>query len=96
MQDEELLENTDYELKLFNNNRAKFNLPELIKLRSTSSNEGSTELNVLLLSKQLDTDPSQVLFNQVLDALIFNMTDNKTSLLKKQKSAEKNPANKLI
>ena len=76
MQDKDVLSDEDYQLQLFDNKHLKFNLPSIVKERSETSTGGLTELNVLLLSKQVDTDPSQVLFNQVLDGIILTMTDS--------------------
>ena len=41
-----------------------------------------------LLSKTVDTDPSQVLYSQVLDGLISNMSNKHNSIFKKQKSTK--------
>ena len=89
MKDDQLLDNDGYEFKLYDNPNFKFDLPSIIKGRGVKSEKELTELNVLMLSKQLNTDPNTILFNQVLDGLITNMTDKQTSLFVKQKSCAK-------
>ena len=83
MEDLGVIENQGYQLKLHGNKQFTFNLPSLVQDINTSTGRNLTELNVLLVSKLIDTDPSQVLFNQVLDGLIQNLTNKQSSLFVK-------------
>lgn len=89
MRDAEVVDQKDFKLNLIDNESNTIDIPALIKEISKASDGGQQELNVTLLSKVVDTDPGQVMFCQVLDSLIVNMSNKQTSLFKKQKATKK-------
>lgn len=58
----------------------KFDLIKLLNQLSTESKTDTSELNLMLLSRNLDASKDSIMFNRVLDGLIFCLTNRQVSL----------------
>ena len=58
----------------------KFDLIKLLNQLSTESKTETSELNLMLLSRNLDASKDSIMFNRVLDGLLFCLTNRQVSL----------------
>ena len=64
--------------KLFNNQlELPFDLGEVLSEINSTSAPAGAELNILLLTRNVSVNKDDVLFNQVLDSLIFTLSNRK-------------------
>ena len=59
--------------------KPQFKVKHILKSLSTTTHS-QADYNVLLLSKTLSTSKDSIVFNQVLDSLIYTLTNHKKSL----------------